>query len=337
LIEEYIKAVDEFDSEAIVAMRGSLGSIDAKAIPDALTELQEIKGSDGWLELMYLLLGRLAQSDPQAAIAYLCENIAQSGGNNYAHSVFSNIANKLGHEKALDLYLKNTQLAQGQVGISSLKAIFGRWAQRDLDSAIAAVSRIEGEGHRRSVISSIAASASNPEARELLLPWARSLSNPKERGSAIQQVANKWAEYEEPDVVLAWVEEGEVEPNIFHGVEQGIAVTKLLDDPENAAEWLMGRATEESYPDHLTHIVTQWAMRAPNAAGRWLREQELDARADHAVAGFANLVVRDDPESAFEWAKTITSEARRNSTLDEVLRVWERIDPAAAARARQDE
>ena len=80
-------------------------------------------------------------------------------------------------------------------------------------------------------------------------------------------------------------------------------------------------------------VGQEWAMLAPNACGEWLREQPFGPDMDPAIDFFSQIIVRDDGESAVQWASRISDPARREQLLQIVLEEWSVRDPAAAAAA----
>ncbi len=64
-----------------------------------------------------------------------------------------------------------------------------------------------------------------------------------------------------------------------------------------------------------------------------MSEQPQGPELDKARSSYANTVAQRDPESAMTWAKTITDENSRTSTVSSVYRQWHKKDAAAADAA----
>jgi hypothetical protein len=62
----------------------------------------------------------------------------------------------------------------------------------------------------------------------------------------------------------------------------------------------------------------------------WIREAELTAALDPAVAVFARLESRINPESAVDWANRIEDQEMQRLTIVPILRIWAREDSVAA-------
>jgi hypothetical protein len=117
-------------------------------------------------------------------------------------------------------------------------------------------------------------------------------------------------------------------------LDRAAAQARLHKDPRGAAEWLMSRATGETRAGHLESIVTQWVQDAPNACGKWLREQPAGPHADAAYQSFVIHILREDPDSAWHWAQRISDPQKRDILSQSVMEKWRIMDPAAADAAK---
>ena len=73
-------------------------------------------------------------------------------------------------------------------------------------------------------------------------------------------------------------------------------------DPLGAIDFLsQGKAKDEM----LRWIVSVWSERHPEAASRWLSENQDRENADHAIEGLAQGIAKEDPGSALQWAQAI--------------------------------
>ncbi|MCB1087220.1 MAG: hypothetical protein KDM63_09260, partial [Verrucomicrobiae bacterium] len=101
-------------------------------------------------------------------------------------------------------------------------------------------------------------------------------------------------------------------------------------NPEKGAAFLLEGATEEELPNRYSQVVSAWATRNPNAAGEWLNRQPQGPALDRAKSAFSSVAARRDPESAMEWAKTITEPNLRQGGMQLVYQQWVKKDAAAA-------
>ncbi len=332
VVDALREALAERDRESFAAAVEGVAELGLEELDEALAGAAQIAGREERREALRPLIGRLAELDPDAAIAFVL-GLPEREQFEFARALFGAIVDHHGCERALNQYLRHGLGAEGQLGISCLFPLFSRWGHEDIDAAIAATGRIEGGGNRRQMIVSICESSTDPAKRSKLIGWAQGLGDEGERALALGNLVEIWARREGSDAALEWVDAVVESPVVMREIEQGLASITLEDDPTAAAEWLMGRAGEGSRAEHLRFIVSRWAQRAPNAAGEWLGRQPLDASADAAVAQFAEIITRDDPESAFAWASRIHDAGRRSQTGERVMRHWRIVDPEAAGAA----
>ena len=333
ILDEISKARVDGDDEGGKAAIEQLRSLDREHLVDALATAAKLRGREK-MGPMYALMSRFAELDPDGAIRYVIGEISVRERYEYARPVFSTIAEKHGGAKAFEFWEKHLGHIEEQVSISALFPIFHRWRSEDLDAAIAASTRVSKNG-RHQMITTLSEGAGKAENRALLLPWALGLSDDKERGYAIESITSTWAANENAEVVLAWAAENQLSGIEMASVERAAAEEKLRKQPEEAAEWLMAQADDDSRSEHLAFVIDNWAIHSPNAAGEWLGKQTLDAGADAAISKFVWAITREEPETAHEWAKLIKDPQRRERSLNQVMGHWRRLDPVAAAAATQ--
>lgn len=153
------------------------------------------------------------------------------------------------------------------------------------------------------------------------------------RAKAIVSGVGSWRMKEDHEVVWGWVQEHRevFDSTTMASLERAVSSRLIASDPEQAVSWLLERATSESRPDHLRHIVRTWSRHEPTETAKWLATLTPGKDTDHAVAEYASAVMQDDPAGAAEWTVVITDEAMRRQTLNMALGVWRVTDPTAAA------
>ena len=126
------------------------------------------------------------------------------------------------------------------------------------------------------------------------------------------------------------------------GVEdpvKALAQTTLTQIDTRTADrmtWLMERYGPHPEIDRaIAGRLGIWAQEDHRAAAQWLSGLPKSATRDEGVSRFAQSVAYTEPESAVEWAQTITDDALRVEVLGKVHAAWERNDPDAAAVSRK--
>jgi hypothetical protein len=153
-----------------------------------------------------------------------------------------------------------------------------------------------------------------------------------EQKMVLPPTVHVWRSSASFDQVVKWIDDraSRFDVETMGHLERAAASNLIASDPERATGWLMERATEETLSFHLQEIAQRWASTAPNAAGEWLGKLPEGPQNDYAFSVFAQIVLKDDPESAAHWAASITEDKLREQTLGNVLRKWKLTNPGAA-------
>ncbi len=202
--------------------------------------------------------------------------------------------------------------------------IFKVWNSRDPVAAVASLDSLEDDLYRMSAINGFFSTGDfeNASHRDRMLALARSLTDDGDplrafrRRHAMGLVAKEYATGKSLQFMDDWLNQQDLATKDRSYLDWTVAETHLTENPHKAVNWLLQRSTEEALPSHLANIVNKWARTQPNACGEWLGSLQVGSAADHAMARFAEIVVKDDPESAIEWAGQITDETKRRSTLE---------------------
>ena len=169
---------------------------------------------------------------------------------------------------------------------------FSKWTASDPDAAWEFVQKTpESQGKQNAVRSVLSSMArNNPEKAIQLSANLTGL----DRTNAMSSIATSWS-YKDPNAAITWV----------------------MSLPPN----------EQGFP--FQSVIGSWARADAQAASKWIQSQPDPAIRDSATYRFVEAVAQDAPETAMEWAKTISNENSRNSALETTLRQWKRDDPAA--------
>ena len=105
-------------------------------------------------------------------------------------------------------------------------------------------------------------------------------------------------------------------------------------DPERAGNLMLSVAkTPEERSQAYSSAVSSWAFNDPNAAGKWLGEQEQGPELDLARQQFATSITQKDPESAMAWANAVMEEKTRALAVQSVYMQW-RGEGSGSSRCR---
>ena len=117
------------------------------------------------------------------------------------------------------------------------------------------------------------------------------------------------------DLAKQWtlgLESGEPKQRAVSSVANRICETAT---PAEAAKWL-SQMPQEDQLEALPGIVRRWASRQPVETGEWLNKFPPSEGVDSAVEMYVKMINHKNPESAREWAQSITNEDRRKRMLD---------------------
>ena len=138
------------------------------------------------------------------------------------------------------------------------------------------------------------------------------------------------------------------------GIEAGMAAAEAIEDigdrekaiayasgqsaavrPVETMNWLMGLEGDRQQAIHSA--ILTWTNSDFRAVANWLGEQEPSAKNDLAIQSFAGAILHFEPESALDWAGTISDQAMRDKVMQEHYRKWEALDEKAARQWKESQ
>jgi hypothetical protein len=116
---------------------------------------------------------------------------------------------------------------------------------------------------------------------------------------------------------------------------------RAVTDAPKWADWLTGIDVSHLDPDGaiphpLFTRMQSWASEDPNAAGSWLRGMPEGHLKEDAIATYAEVVRRFEPEEAAVWALQLPQDKWRAQLLERIAGDLEKRDPVAAEKLRRD-
>jgi len=110
-----------------------------------------------------------------------------------------------------------------------------------------------------------------------------------------------------------------------------IAQTKTLQDPANWISHISATLPPAHHAQGVGQIVTHWTNRDFRSAAAWIGEQPQGELRELATHSFAQAVAPHEPDSAAEWASTLSPSQSRTDLMKDILKHWQATDPESAA------
>ena len=302
---------------------GFLNQLKANQMPEALVAALQVEGESVRSLLLRNLIGLWAESDQQAALAWVADHpesnridmdqaILNAWSGNDPNAVIK-VTGKTGAAQARPVSERVTA------------ALFRTLALKNPAAAFAKLGEIPNPNDRGQAIRGILDTMQSDADRDRIFSLVSNLKDDEIRVQARRATVEQWAARDAP-AAAAYVEKAEPAWERTRLMDS-LGLAWLQSDPGAAATWWVAQAPG---PDTLVKIINVWAQQAPNDAGRWLAQQPPGPASDTARMTFARQVEDLDPESALRWAETVSDTTMREGTIDHVYKNWSLRDATAA-------
>ncbi|MCG8407664.1 MAG: hypothetical protein MI923_20900, partial [Phycisphaerales bacterium] len=301
-----------------------LSQLQEEELPQAIRLAEQVTNVDQRRILLEVMLTRWSESEPRAAATYAEQRLTPKERESVMKGIIAGWS-KTDPEAAYEWLQEKSDIK----GISThlQNTLFHFWARRDLDAALAAA---QNSKDMESALYGISSLVIEERYRSAFLGKIEALAEDSFRHKAIEQVILNWT-VTQPAEAGAWLDGLVLGKEDRTVLERRLVRYWSLHDHEGAAHWLLEHSDQETLPGNLEYIMSSWAKEGdPNAAARWIADVGLGGQTDQAVKVFSKRVVSKDPESAFEWAKIISSESVRHEALVDVVSHWVKQDREAA-------
>jgi len=145
----------------------------------------------------------------------------------------------------------------------------------------------------------------------------------------LYEAFDAWAR-EQPSQALAAVDRiGDAA--MRHEAVQGLVAGWAESDPASLADHALREPPGEDRTSALGTTLSNWVLREPAAASRWLAQRDPDPSLDGGLAAVAQMpaLISQRPEVATEWAEAISDSQTRQATLRTILEEWRRRSPGS--------
>ena len=317
-----------------------LDAIGDEQIGEALAEVERtVKEPQQKMMFAMLLLGRWAESDGPAALAYADEHFAAKSP--MMMGLKSNVVSSWAQndpEGAWKWYLEQKdEVGGGPFGSGRSMAVMGiisSLAIKDVDLAFDRLATIENPQDRQMAMQGLGQAIWDEGRRAEILAKIDSLEDAEEKTMIRSSVVAQWAQMD-PDGALAWTET--LDEDARSATVKQIAQSMTWSDPQRSGELMLAEAkTPEERSQAYVSAISSWAHNDPNGAGEWLAEQHQGPELDQARQQFSTSVVQKDPESAMAWADAISDDTKRSQAVQNIYLQWRSKDEAGANAAIND-
>jgi len=140
--------------------------------------------------------------------------------------------------------------------------------------------------------------------------------------------------YRDPASAARWIDQLDGKPWLA-GSAIGKTAAKLAESaPKESLDWLMSLdgLTDKQAASSLGSTVGLWAQQDGRAAGNWLSANRNHPHYDSMAERYTAGIVKEAPETALKWARSIRDDARRaRNEMSVARRIWR--DQGAEAEA----
>jgi hypothetical protein len=191
-------------------------------------------------------------------------------------------------------------------------------------------------------IASIVNAAQTPAGRtatlQALREYAGGLEDPQKRdvslGAGLTSLAEQMARggFQQG---TQWLDSAKLSPTELQSIGNNLPAHNMpTSDIGQWAEWLAKNLPEsEKTSGKISTMVGAWTEKDYTAAGTWLTQAPDGPAKQAAVRGYVQAVAPYEPETAAQWAMTLSSGEDRARALKQIYHKWPKNDPAAKAAA----
>lgn len=129
----------------------------------------------------------------------------------------------------------------------------------------------------------------------------------------------------------AWLEKAALTESEARTFFEGVSAGQTKEDTGQWIEWAAGKLPSDALAVKTGQLVTQWTRDDYQAAGEWLNATADGPAKQAAARSYAETIAPYDPETAAQWAVTLSAGKDRERLLRQVRDEWKKKDEAAAA------
>jgi cytochrome c553 len=254
---------------------------------------------------------------------------------------------------------------------SQVGMVAGEWIKTDQTAALAWLDSLDLRGDALQYANNQFMSTWVNEDAAAASRYALGIQDEKAREQAIGSLIGTWAN-NDPVAARAWIMtslEGDAKNRSLNSLIQNLSYqdhATAVQYYQEATANLAPETIEKTFGSTASQITRYWAQHDPKAAGQWVMslpegdsrsnsvQSLVDQLGDNDIKGAAEFIntlavgkerdqavgalVSDlrnqgDPESAFDWAASVSDASKRENMIRTAANQWKDYDPAAARAA----
>ena len=255
-----------------------------------------LKDNPGMSYMAGMAIGRLAETDPAAAFAWMEEHKDSGFVNDMARQQALAGLAKADPERALRNILDQKDSLDDEKNRFGSARFAGSIAQgANRDSLLAALRKVTADPP-----------APGTEKK------VESLRDSVLAGIGSQLVSGGF------DTAAPWLESSTLTPQEKSKVLNGVTGGLYGTDPTPWLGWMQKNLPADQLDEHTNGIIRQWTQRDYNAVGTWLNTQPTGPAKDAATLSFAETLIPHEPEAAQRWIDTLPAGEKKDRLLEQL-------------------
>ncbi|QTN31781.1 hypothetical protein HZ994_05385 [Akkermansiaceae bacterium] len=286
-------------------------------------------------QAMNQIISTIARTDPAKAAAILGGSVLTSQN---SHQVGNLLGEWIKTDQTAALAWLDSLDLRGSARMNVQSQIMHSWVSEDATAASQYALGIQDGKSRQQAISTLVSAWGNNDpvaARDWIMNSLEGDSRNQSLNNLIQALS-----YQDHSTALEYYKEAtanlapEAIEKTFGATASRIASTWVQHDPKAAAEWVLGLPEGESRSNSIQSLVDNYGNHDIKGAAEFVNTLAVGKERDQAVGALvSDLGQQGDPESAFDWATSISEASSRESMIRNAVSQWKEYDPAAARAA----
>jgi len=282
----------------------------------------------------------LAQQHPETALALFTESSDMLDDNGMNKHVLSSALTQWAKDQplaAVEWIKKNSDKHKDLVTDDAKRAVIAGAAQKDYGLAFQLAGEIKLGVNDDSMIPMLAQSANTPERQAEFLAAIRKQAAAMTDKAAADKLVNAGMKglFSQVsgggfDKTMEWMKTANLGAGESATLTEGLSYHNTKGETGRWLDWMAAQSPDARLSKDTTrNLVRNWTENDYKAAGEWLAKSPAGPLKETAVVSYVETVAPYDPDTAAQWADTLTGQERTDAMKSIHLRLKQK-DPAAA-------